>query len=510
MSIDVDYKVYIDWNDDGDFADTNEDVSKYFRSIKIDRGRSDVNDDYSPGKCTVKFSDHGGLLSPFDTSSALSGSIRPGHAMKIEAEIGMTTVPLFYGFIRSIDEDRESTELYPLTIQAFDALEYFRRGSLTLDLAESSRVDTMLASVLDEVSVFGAAWPAGLRDLETAFFTIDIFTRYRKAPLSIMREIALQELGGHLYAAKDGKVTFKNRWYRTGLASSGTIGLGQDLEARAFNLSLSLDDYVDQVEFTRAGLDIDDATTVLYTLTPTGRAVAPGASSALNTIHGEFSVAGKDIVTPVATTDWVFNSEPDGSGIDRTGIVTVDSFQSYGGGFSITFNNADASTVYLTQLQIRGKQIRRSNDERKIIVTASNPLISDQVLQETYDWNDDADLIRAYANLKAAVLNTVRPRPPVIITPSDNTQLTLALNTELGAKYRLLDTSGLNPTGVDAQFHVEKIKLDLKPKTLPQITWHLWHEDQAQGNWFRVSPDAGDAYSVIATDAATEYDRIGI
>lgn len=79
-------KVYVDWNDDGDFSDANEDVSAYILpGLSWSRGRSSITEDFAAGAATVSLRNSTGLFTPFDSSSAIYGLMVPGRLMKVEA-----------------------------------------------------------------------------------------------------------------------------------------------------------------------------------------------------------------------------------------------------------------------------------------------------------------------------------------------------------------------------------------------------------------------------------------
>jgi hypothetical protein len=102
------------------------------------------------------------------------------------------------------------------------------------------------------------------------------------------------------------------------------------------------------------------ATSVLFTL---NRYVAIDAGATV-TVTGRFvdpdqeaiSVSGIDMVTPVATTDYLFNSASDGSGSDITADLDVTA--TYGtNGVEYELTNNNAGVGYVTFLQARGKGV---------------------------------------------------------------------------------------------------------------------------------------------------------
>lgn len=738
MAIDYTLKAYIDLDNDGDFSEAEEDISAYLIEASGERGRSAVNDEYAPSSATILLNNASGDLSLGNSSSVYYKKITPRRAVKIEVVYSATIYPIFFGFVNEVEEDRAVKELSKLMLDCTGVFDVWRFGEIRTTLQENKRVDELLDYLLDNINMWGAPWPAGMRDLDVAYETLPIFWQYREKPVDSLKTAAKQELDGHLFDGKDGSVVFRNRWWKALQPLYATISPSGDLHSRAFQISARGEDIIDRVEFTRAALSIDDADTVLYELSPVGREIKPGSDPALNTLEGEFDLAGKDVVTPItvgptdyldailgfapvaywrmndggsvavdsasdfdgayvnaptqvdgplagstdlgvhfngvdqyvevpfdaalnpATTfsvvawarvtggegtqrqlvvsvhngggadvagyfleafetdtwnaiildgaggfsfiqgplvqldkwtmiamtydnatlrlyvdgiavgavgapagsyapnvdtvlrigagtptpvvpfagdiaqvafydvpldpamvtalydaakavDYNANSEPDGSGTDKTAQLDVVSFTPLAGGFSILFDCLDSSSVYLQKLQVRGRAVRRGNDTRKIAVDAVVPFGTEQVLQRNFDFNDNVEDIAAMARLKAAVFSEMQFRPPLMITPEDGTQFVLALEMDIGSKVRLVDTSGPQHSDIDDYFTVEQYKWDMAPKRLPRFTVQLFHVDQSHGNLFRVSPDAPDAIiSPIAADAAVVFDRIGV
>lgn len=81
-------KVYIDWNDDGDFSDANEDVTDdLLGNITIDRGRSDLRGSLSPGTCEFTLRNNHQKYSPEYALSPIYGDVLPHRSIKVEIEL---------------------------------------------------------------------------------------------------------------------------------------------------------------------------------------------------------------------------------------------------------------------------------------------------------------------------------------------------------------------------------------------------------------------------------------
>ena len=92
------YGLYVDWNGDGDFGDTGEDVTADFVSGTIDRSfSSPLARVAGVGRATF-------ILNNLDRdySPPLQANVLPRRAVKFEMTYGGTTATLFRGFLEEI------------------------------------------------------------------------------------------------------------------------------------------------------------------------------------------------------------------------------------------------------------------------------------------------------------------------------------------------------------------------------------------------------------------------
>jgi len=484
--------VAVDWNDNGSFSDANEAVTANVLRIRTKRGRTKVGDKFAPGSMTVTLDNQSGLYSPHNSGGALFGSLLPGRVIKAEVTDSVpTTHGVFYGYITSYRESIGKAGQNVVVIQAKDAFDRLRFGSMRLALQESQRPDELITTILDDIS-----WPAGLRALDTSTVTVGQFWQHRATPISALQEAAHSEPGAQFFAAKDGRLTFKTRNARSLASSLTTL---TDPEVIGFDVRR--EDLYDEVHHVRPGLDVDTATTVLFTDSPGDRQLQSGSTHPDNTIHVKFTNAGKAVVTPASSTDYTANTVAGGGGVDKTAQVSVSSITKYGGGASITFANADSSAVFLrgpsqAGMQIRGQAVREANDERRYEKAVASPVVTNQVLQDTWQYYDDSQTIADYADFRANALSTARPRIKVTKGVGDDTSANTLLSAELGSKITLTNTTGLYPTQVNDTYHVEAIEWDISPG-FGRVSWTLFQVDLAVGSFFII--ESGGTLSTIGT-----------
>lgn len=502
MSIDYTLKMYIDWNDDGDFEESNEDVSSSVQVASTRRGRSAVQDSVAPGEMSFSLINTDGTYSPFNSGSLLYGSMYPGRRVKLEVHTANGVFPIFFGDLGDFGQAAQIGEIPVSEATAYDAMERFGFGDgrTKIQALKDVRADEIIWEVLANNGF------TEIMDLDTAYNFLVAHWAWNMRDRDIIERATREDLGATSYIGNDGRFCFRNKTWRAEKTSRLTIS-----GARATAVGLRREDFLTQVVLSRSGLIEDLEQTVVFSLSPTGQRMEPGSSSALNTIVGEYYGAAFSVVTPVANTDWTFNTEPDGSGVDKTAQVTVHEFIDYGGGFQITFSNNDASDVYLTLLDIRGIAMEQSNDDRDVTSDVVSPVVTDNRYTEQYECNDDVVAIQAYGNYIAGVSNILQPRPTVEVVPKTTSALEDFLRLEYGDRVTLDVSDPDQALYINADFHVESIEWNFAVGSLPTVRLGLLHRDFVRGSVFRISSptDVTKQYSRIAAAGATSGDRIG-
>ena len=83
--------VYVDWNNDGDFTDTNDNITSDILELSFQRGRdyaSQLNGKSVAGKLTIRIENDSAKYSPDNSSSALFGSLLPGRKVQVRGVVG--------------------------------------------------------------------------------------------------------------------------------------------------------------------------------------------------------------------------------------------------------------------------------------------------------------------------------------------------------------------------------------------------------------------------------------
>jgi hypothetical protein len=160
----------------------------------------------------------------------------------------------------------------------------------------------------------------------------------------------LNNTGGHLINDTGGALL---------LAETSTISLTDQMISLGYSHGANLANRI-SISFHPKKID-PAATSVLFNLN-SPIAISAGATitnyrvSYKDPTGAATRTCGKDMVTPVATTDYLCNTLANGSGTDLTASLTVT--VTYGVESALyTFYNASASSGFITFLQARGKGI---------------------------------------------------------------------------------------------------------------------------------------------------------
>lgn len=283
----VTVNVYIDWDNNGNFTGTYDNVSADTLNVGIRRGRSSVNDEFSPGTCTFSLSNESGRYSAYNASSPLYGLILPGLPVKVTATHNSTTYDIFCGYITDYSEQRAQGSAPVVSVNATDGSDILRFGQVRTPLYTAKRVDEILTGILDD-----ASWSASLRDLDTAAESPAYFWAYKQPPLDAMRAAVKQELGGQLFLSAGGKVTFRNRYARSNAALAATVTSAQSL-----GYEVRREQVTDKVQHSLGNITPDTTASVLFMLNPAGRQLRPGKTYIYNTIEAEIPPS-TGLITP--------------------------------------------------------------------------------------------------------------------------------------------------------------------------------------------------------------------
>lgn len=442
----ADYEFAVDWDADGAFTGTGEDVTDRVlerSSVTIRYGRDQARrlSPMAPGEMRIELNNVSRDYSPENSGSPLAGLVLPGREVRAQAVLNATTYGLFRGNLDDYDvlPNRRDRSV-PLT--CVDGLARLRGVDVSTGLHGGLRTGEAIELLLDAVG-----WPADARDLDTGATTIPWWWLTDTDAYTALQELVDSEGPGALCAADaDGNIVFRDRHHRLIRSASTTV--------QATWVDSGTEPVFSDLSYDHGWRDIINSVTLPVAVRQLG--------SALSTVwsqDGQITLADGETVqlvaqasspfsgavTPVSGTDITVVSGTVTAGLSRTsGQVTTVSLTASGGPAIVSavqlraYALATVSTVQITAED--STSISRYG--RRSLPSGRQP-----VWAGVHDARAIADIILSQ---RAARLPTVT----VTIVGGSDTQLAEQLGRDLSDRVHITDAE----TGLDADFFVEQIE----------------------------------------------------
>lgn len=198
------------------------------------------------------------------------------------------------------------------------------------------------------------------------------------------------------------------------------------------------------------------------------------------------------------------NSLPDGSGVDKTGLLTFSIGATDSGGGTV--NYLAAADLWLTSLTVRGYALQTDGTTPAASATVVSPIVTGQQLNKDFEFNDDADAIQGWVDFRAAVQAGMNPRITVTVHPTSDLMMVKALSADIGKRVRVVDTAAPWQTHISGDYFIEGIGMSIEGPASVVATWTLLSADLVGGSIFRVSGATGGGQDYSAISGT---DRIG-
>lgn len=220
------------------------DISAYFRSGSTSRGRASVDQRFETGTASLVLDNRDGRFTADNPSSPYYPNVTIGVPIRITAELGSATYPLFYGTARSWPPhyptgNIESTVTVPLA----DGFYNLNLEDLAGESYDAQPTDERIIAVLDDIG-----WPAALRDIDDGVATVQATDVAQpndggeQPALAHLLDVAESEVGV-LFMGRDGKVVFRNRVAMSAVSSEATFDGGSS-EMQYREIGLRYDDSI--------------------------------------------------------------------------------------------------------------------------------------------------------------------------------------------------------------------------------------------------------------------------
>jgi len=475
---DATYTLLVDWDNNGVFTGTGEDVSSRIQHLEWSRGRdraSQLTGRSIASRLTAILDNRSGDYSSFNTSSPIAGNIKPGRKVRLQGGSGSFpyTFPIvfndksqFNGYLESLKPLPSLHGAHKVVLEAEGPLGHFGGNEVRRGMQTSVATGTEMKAILDAEGVPTDASPfdAGQTTMTRSWFD-------RQRLVSILRQIEVTE-GGFVLENKDGEIAFEDRHHRmTGTPHTTSQATFSDASgaARAYTDPQQIDpvpfifnDFEAVVQLYTVG-----SLATLWTLAETGSAsplLAVGESKTFwatypNPDSGTDAFGVDAWTTPVSTTDYTANTQSGGGGTDRTSDVGV-AVTKFGEAMKITLTNNHASDpIYITLLQSRGTPITRDDPIR---INEEDSTSQTDFGKRT--WPSKAKFIPdSQEALDWAKYNLSIYKDPVpylqltIIANRSHNELVEALTREISDRVTIVANNSAN-LGINEDFYIEAEK----------------------------------------------------
>ena len=366
------YKLWIDWENDGTFSGSADDVSDDVMYCDVNRGFSTplARMAYT-GRLTALLRNDSKQYSP-----PVTGYILPKRAVKLTMGVGATSGMLYYGYLDEINPAPGLHGHRTVTLECSDALSNLDESEASIALLTNVRSDAVVEALIDEVytppsenydaginffPVAGDKWHAGTNPVlvgpPMGGWNI-LMTDLEKVSQRIMGCCVSD--WGRFFVAKNGAVTFRNRHYQT-LNTSTCLVMNDDMIDMDYRFGVN--EIYNTVEITCHPRSIGVVNEVLGQLDQGSAPIVETSASQAFVIRFRDpsqqarSIAGQNVITPVAGFDYICTKDPAGAGGDVSASVSI-AASIYADRARIKLTNSTGSPTWVQQVKVRGNAIR--------------------------------------------------------------------------------------------------------------------------------------------------------
>jgi hypothetical protein len=491
----------IDWNGDGDFSDTGEDVTARTLRCEWKRGAdfaSQLVGKAVAGTLTAVLNNESGDYSPFNAASPLAGNLVPGRKVRLTGNDGTTTFSLWSGFLDSIEPIPSANGPNRARLKAIGALGYLNKFEVSTALFADTATGTLIGAVLD-----AAGWPADDRDIDAGLLTLPYFWTQRVPTLKALRLIEETETA-MLEEDASGKVVYRDRHARSKDARSAASQATYS-DASGAALAYSGVKQIDPLKFIynelRAQIQLYSVSSAatLWTHPESGSAspsIAAGETKTFTALYPSSGTASTSKAvaawtTLAATTDYLANDQADGTGTNRTADITV-SLTKRAQSMDIALTNGHSGTVYLTKLQARGTKLEATDPvEVSAADSTSQTSFGKRTFPHPGKFISTVSEGQDWAEFHVAVWKDPVPLLEMVVTGNRSTATLTDIFTREISDLITLTAEGAAGLGINETFFIEQLSHRLDAQLNHRVKYTLSQASGYSGFWVLGSAALG-------------------
>jgi hypothetical protein len=465
-------RILVDWDDDGTFGGTGENITTRVRwpTVRTTRGNTSGRRILPPsaGTASLIVDNQTGDYYPDNGGSPLSPNVIPGRRLRIQDEHLGTLYRLWTGHIDDIDPQPAFYQ-QSVGVTGLGALSQLVARTLSTEVFLGKDTGFLVSEVLD-----AAGWPASRRSIDVGATIVSVWWEEgRSAFAALTRLLNAEGPGALLYEDTDGNIVFKNRFFRSldtrATVSQATFTDTGETGYTGFTYSYGFRDIINTglIQVTRRE---QQASQVVWSAFSPSLVPASGTL----TVTARSANPFRNAVVPVEDTDFTTTG----------GTVTVALSRTTGQTTDITFTETAATDTTILGLQLRASPLT---------VTARTSVTdTDTTSEATYGLQgvDPRDFsLLQYPEIAADILAAIiqdrkDPRRKVAITlrapPGSSDaglqgRLTQAYAREIGDRITVTQTL----SGLSLDFWIEHVTHEIGEAGKLQQTTFLCEEVRA-------------------------------
>lgn len=444
------YVLEVDWNNDGDYSDSYEDITADLVEVECERGRdyaSQVTGRASAGRLTALLRNASGKYASYNSGSPIYGNILPGRPVRLRTT-SPSSVTLWTGYLDSVNPVVSAGRLPQARMTAVGPLS--RLVGVLIDTAIQSSITTGAAI---GQCLTSAQWSVSARNIDTGGVTLPKWWAGREDCLNAIRKLEDTDRG-FFYEDADGSLNFEAYGHR-GLHSPHTVSqatfsdaVGAARRYAAIAQEDMLRDIFNYVSVTYLGI-ANGALGVVWQCpglpftVPAGQTVTVWARSS----QALASWAG----APARPTDmW---STPSNATNVTIGVQ-------YASRAQFNFNNPSGVDEQVSTLQVRGTPITTTNSaEVTSEDTTSQGKYGFRPYRAPSTWLQTLADAQTYASRIIAAYKDPRPVLTMSIRANrDSTHMTEALTRKISDRITVVATGTQTQLGINGDFFIENIR----------------------------------------------------
>jgi hypothetical protein len=449
FAFDSGYFVEVDWNNNGSFLDTYDDLTINVKNVSFSRGKSDELGKAEVGTCSVVLNNASGLYTPSNAAGALYGSLLPKRPIKVYYSSGGTDYQLFYGYIEEIVPHPHLSQ-QDCVITATDGLDFLSRHDMATALYKDTLTGAIHGYILDD-----AGWSATMRTLDTGQDTVPYWYGQDVKARFAQEEIDDSEQG-FSYVDGAGYFNFEDRHHRsTSTHQTSSATFTNTMSNITYSLNPRNIYNIIKVSVTPWELQ---SITELWRLQDTP--LIPAGETF--TYWGEASVSGQSVfvdawTTPVVTTDYTANSLSSGLGTDMTSDISITTTK-FAKTIKLELTNNAVTPAYITLLKARGTYY---DDQTKVTLKAEDTTSQTNYQKRTFEidgkYMTDSDKARDYVAYAIGKYKDPRPELSISCMNQDSTILAQILGLEISDRVTIVNTL----LGINDDYFIDYMSHDI-------------------------------------------------